>query len=359
MVMQSQPLCPDPNLFRLSLVSLRPDRIALHLEPIRWSVPCPTCGTPNSRIHSRYQRTPRDLPWTQWPVELVVHSRKFFCDDQLCSQRIFTERFPGVLEQYARQTTRLRHMLVELAYASSAEMASRVSEILGCVTSPDTLINWQRREQFNFPEVQVLGVDEFALRRGQTYATILIDLERRRPIDVIDGRDANPLIEWLQRHPGVKALVRDRLEAYAQAGRIGAPGALQVADRFHLVRNVGDALKSLLRSHRWTIPTSDSNTGVSATIDQPEQSGLNEERRAPPNKQTLWKAVHERRAKGESLRAISRGLSIHRQSVRRYLAARSPPTYGQAASINQTDPACVISQASLEPRLSQCDRTLR
>ena len=252
--MHMETLSPDPSLWRMSLITLRPQSIALHLDPVRRAVACPICNTTSTRIHSRYQRTPWDLPWVIWPVQLIVHARKFFCDNQECSRRIFTESFPGVLERYARQTTRFKRTLLELAYASSGEMAARLSHHLGYVTNPDTLIRWQRQEQFTVPETRVLGVDEFALRRGQTYATILMDLERHQPIDVIDGRGARPLAEWLKCHPGIRVLVRDRSEAYALAGRTGAPQAIQVVDRFHLARNVSDALKKLLRSRRWIIP---------------------------------------------------------------------------------------------------------
>lgn len=142
-------------------------------------------------------------------------------------------------------------LLLELAHASSAERAAHVARLLGFPISPDTLIRWQRQERFAFPAPLALGVDEFALLRGHTYGTLLVDLLRRRPIDLLDGKSAGALASWLREHPGVAVLARDRDDSHALAGRLAAPDALQVADRFHLVRNVSDALQGLLRSHRW------------------------------------------------------------------------------------------------------------
>ena len=229
-------------MWRLGLIAWLYDRIIIHLEVWRQSVPCPQCGFKSSRVHSRYQRRASDLPWSSWPVQLVVHTRKFFCDNLRCLRRIFTETFPEVLAPYARRTQRLGQALLELVHSRNAESAARIGGFLGYSTSPDTLLRCQRQEQIRVAPPRVLGVDEFALRRGCTYATILVDLERRRPVEILEGKQAQPLTQWLRDHPGVDILTRDRAEAYALAGRTGATAALRVADRFHLVHNAGEAL---------------------------------------------------------------------------------------------------------------------
>ena len=273
--MGGEPLCPSPKVWRLGFIAWLHNHIIIHLEARREFVPCPQCGIKSSRVHSRYQRRPRDLPWSSWPVQLVVHTRKFFCDNRRCLRRIFTETFPGVLAPYARQTKRLGQALLELVHSSNAEAAAQVGRFLGYPASPDTLLRRQRQEQFHSPIPRVLGVDEFALRRGCTYATILVDLERRRPVDILEGKQAQPLTQWLQDHPGVDILTRDRAQAFALAGRTGAPAARQVADRFHLVHNVGEALKKLLRSHRWIAPEPETGARMTSSYSSvPTDSAL-------------------------------------------------------------------------------------
>lgn len=332
--MRPTALCPDPSAWRLSWIALRPNRIVLHLDPLRKAASCPLCGTPSVRVHSHYQRIPRDLPWGRWPVQLVVYARRFFCDEPGCGRRIFSEPFPGVLPRYARQTERLRLALLELAHASGAEMAARVAKLLGLPTSPDSLIRRQRQEEFSMPSPRALGMDELSLRRGSTFATLLVDLERHRPVDVVEERKAQPVARWLRAHPGIEVVARDRAGAYALAATTATPQALQVADRFHLVRNVGDALKELVRSRRWNRPRS------AGEVASPPQAGQvpvpaassgsrGREPQPTPTKQARWEAVQQQKDKGRSLKSIARELGINRKTVRKYLALDRPPVYPQ------------------------------
>lgn len=327
--MSAEPLSLDPSLWRLSLIALHPGRIVIHLSPVRPAVSCPDCSSKSTRIHSRYDRHPRDVPWALWPIQLVVHSRKFFCDNHQCLRRIFTEPFPGVLGRYARQTNRLQLTLLELAHLSNAEAAARVGKCLGYITSPDTLIRLQRKEHFNLGEPRVLGVDEFSLKRGQTYGTILVDLEKHRPIDILEGKEAEPLTTWLKTRPGVSVIARDRSGAYALAGRTGAPQALQVADRFHLVHNVNDALRELFRSSRWHPPEEkdDSGDGSLTVSTPPEPLPDIQSPRPSPAKEALWEVVQELHSSGQPKRTIAKDLGIHRKTVDKYINARSPPVY--------------------------------
>lgn len=307
------------------------DRIVVCLEPMRHAVSCPVCATPSRRVHRRYRRKPCDLPWGRWPVQLVVQARRFFCDAPNCPRRIFVEPFPQVLARYARQTQRLRQILRELAHACGAEMGACPARMLGYVTSPDTLLRCQRAEQMVPPSPHVLGVDEFALRRGVTYATLLVDLERHQPVAVLEGRTAEPLLKWLQAHPSVTVLARDRADAYALAGRQAAPDALQVADRFHLVRNVSEALKTLLHAHRWRpappvpqpegpLPTAVATPGSPADAPRPAPQPT-------PRKCAVWETVQQYRGLGPSLRQIARAGGLDRRTVRTYLTADQPPVY--------------------------------
>jgi transposase len=328
--MSLEPLCPDPATWRIARIASERDRLVLHMAPVRGTVACPVCGTRSHRVHSRYSRKPWDLPWGRWPVQLVVHARRFFCDVPTCTRRIFVEPFPRVLARYARQMERLRQIFLELAHASSAEVAARLAPWLGYRTSPDALLRCQRREVFRFPAPRVLGVDDFALRRGATYGTLLVDLERRQPVAVLEERTAEPLLKWLQAHPTVAILVRDRADAYALAGRVANPAIVQVADRFHLVRNVSEALKQLLYSQRWHWPSAatELRLDASAAAGPPlPMAAPGRLREATPRKRAAWEAVHQHRCSGQSLRQIARATGLDRKTVRRYLAQGEPSVY--------------------------------
>ena len=332
--MPTASLTPAPALWHLGALTAQSDRLVLHLEPRRRAVRCPQCRTKSRRVHSRYQRRPADLPWAGWPVQLVIQARRFFCDLPTCPRRIFTERFPAVLPRYARRTERARRALLELCHSSNGELAAQVAALLGFPISPDTLLRLQRREVIAVPAPRVVGVDEFALRRGRTYGTLVVDLEQRRPVALLPDARASPLAAWLRQHPQVTVLARDRAEAYARAGRDAAPQATQVADRFHLVRNVIEALRAVLYSRRWELPAPEQPPGAG-----PPQPAATLARQPTPRKQAAWAAVQQRYRQGHSLRSIARELGLSRQTVRKYARAeRVPLAAVRARRASKLDP---------------------
>ena len=311
-------VCPETSYWKVMKTAVDGDRLVLHLVPVRAWVSCPLCGGPSRRIHSRYRRRVMDLPWFSWPVQLIIRARRFFCDSPGCERRIFVEPFPKALGRYARQTQRTRDSLLELAHCSSAELAARVARLLEFVTSPDSLLRLQRREHFSLVPPRVLGVDEFALRKGRTYGTLLVDLERRVPVDLFEGIAARDLTAWLQGHPQVEVLARDRAWAYRLAGQTALPEAQQVADRFHLVHNVSSALRDFLYSRRWNVPES---------AGEPRSSSLQSQgTRAMRGR---WEAVRRRKDSGLSLSAIARELGLNRKTVSKYMASDRPPEYAE------------------------------
>lgn len=223
-------------------------------------------------------------------------------------------------------------------------MAARVAKLLGVFTSPDTLIRRQRQESFHLSAPNAVGVDEFSLRRGSSYGTLLVNMERHRPIDVVEDRRAAPLAHWLSAHPGIRVLARDRVGAYALAGRTAAPNTLQVADRFHLVRNVGDAFKELLRSRRWSLPDcgGEPATGSGAQQAALPTASLEGPTRKPqptPLKRSRWEAGQKRKDTGQSIKGIAMELGINRKTVRKYLAADRPPSLPTPSlPLHQTEP---------------------
>jgi transposase len=182
-------------------------------------------------------------------MELLT--RRFFCDNSQCRQRIFCERLPSVVGKYARRTTRLSEALTLIGFALSGEAGGRLTLQLGMRVSPDTLLRLVRKTALqNMPTPRVLGVDDFAFRRGRSYGTILVDLERRGAVDLLPDREQATLAKWLKAHPGIEIITRDRSRAYAEAIAEGAPDAVQIGDRWHILKNLYEALERLLtRQH--------------------------------------------------------------------------------------------------------------
>jgi hypothetical protein len=187
-------------------------------------------------------------------VRLILCVRKFFCRTPSCVRRIFTERLPEVVAPYSRTTERLTVLLRAIAFALGGEAGDRLAKRIGVSTSPATLISLIRRTPLpNPPAARILGVDDWAHRKGRSYGTAIVDLERHRLIELLPDREAETLSRWLVSNPGIEVISRDRSETYATGARQGAPDATQVVDRWHLLHNWREAVERVFDRHRGRI----------------------------------------------------------------------------------------------------------
>jgi transposase len=335
--MPASTLLPDTAELRLDHLISESESITIVVATTRPTACCPTCQHPSARVHSHYVRSLADLPWSGMRVRLRLHTRRFFCSSLTCSRRIFTERLPQTAARYARRTTRLNEALQGISLALGGEAGARLAARLGMAVSGDTLLRQIRQlTAADGPTPRVLGVDDWAWKRGHRYGTILVDLERRRVVDLLPDRQAETLASWLQQHPGVEVISRDRAGTYADGARRGAPQARQVAGRWHLLANFSECVREWLERHRPLLqqamppaPTRQPESTIPVAHAIPKQKGKNrwqrlaEQRRA--RRLARYQQVRQLRQQGHSERAMARQLRISRKVVRRFLAAPAFP----------------------------------
>src|SRR6266566_4860816 len=215
---------------------------------------CPLCGHASLHIRSSYTRHVADVPYAGRQVQLILRVRKFRCDTTDCPRRVFAERLTPFIEPWARMTKRLSQTIEAIGLATSGELGSRFAPRLGIVTSPTTILRRtmalpaQRSEQ-----VSLLGIDDWSFRRGRHFGTILVNLATHEIVDLLPDRETETAQSWMQAHPEIDLVSRDRGEEYAAAARKGAPQARQVADRFHLAQSLTDIVEEILARCRTEI----------------------------------------------------------------------------------------------------------
>ncbi len=237
-------LLPALDEFNLDKLDIKAHLINITLTSSRSIALCPLCSDPSRQIHSRYQRQVQDLPWNAMPILLLLNLKRFFCINQNCKRKIFVERLHPAITAYARRTSRLLQKLTELAFELGGQAGTSICEKLGMSTSASSLLRYINRTPLPSEGfIKMVGVDDWAIRKGQTYGTIVVDLQRHRPVALLQDRTKETFVAWLEKHPEVEIISRDRATAYSQAADLAAPQALQVADKFHLLQNLAQAVQ--------------------------------------------------------------------------------------------------------------------
>jgi transposase len=325
------PLLPLPDKLEIISISCVDDELEIRVVSNRTSCPCPIGSLPSSAIHSYYRRHPIELPCAGRIVRLILCVKKFFCRTESCLRKLFTERLPELIEPSSRLTTRLRTLIQAIGVAFNANGGARLGVQMGIQVSRMTMLfSLHLLTVQPIKHVIHVGIDDFAWKRGLRYGTVIIDLDTHQIIDILPDREAESVRKWLATHPEIEVVSRDRGGAYADGAAQGAPQAIQCADRWHICKNLGDAVEEYLKRQPLSIPapaqsiseTKETLPLPASTNAQRKQELLSEE--TFERKQAIVGKVREMHLQGISGHGIAAELGLARGTVRKYLQSEGP-----------------------------------
>lgn len=248
--MEGTSLFSLPEGMQVSHIQIIEDSIVVEVVATSLTSRCPLCSQASESIHWNSRRVLRDVPCAGRRVQLLLTVRKFSCRNPLCPRKVTASRIPTFMEPWARMTIRYCQQITSIGLATCGKVGAKLAARLGMQTTRQTIL----RRVMDLPDVLPasilsLGIDNFSFQRGYRFGTILVDLESRRVVDLLPDREAKTAAAWMRQHPDLMAVSRDRGGEYASAAREGAPQAMQYADRFHLLKNLREALEGLLARH--------------------------------------------------------------------------------------------------------------
>jgi len=335
-----------------------PGLVRAWVRPRAEGAACPRCGAWCVQVRGRYARTLADAAIGGRRVLITLAVRVLRCPDEGCPVATFAEQPPGLAVPYARKTPLLAGQLAAVAAELAGRAGSRLARVLAVQVSRHTLV----RVLMALPEpapglVRVLGIDDFSLRKGQAYATLLVDMATGRPVDVLPDREQATVEEWLRAHPGAEVVCRDRGGAYAAAVRAAAPGAVQVADRWHVWHNLCEYAGKAVARHRECISSGSCacqgrsedqrQAGQQEQAEEKQQEQAAEEEQAEEDGvpagvaaviRARYQAVHELRAAGKTQDQAAAALGLSRQLTGRFWRAGTADALLQTAATSALDP---------------------
>src|SRR2546422_9802913 len=248
--MEGTTLLHLPEGMQLDQIQITEQGLLSEIRAISPTASCPLSTQVSSSIHCHYCRTLRDAPCAGRQVQLRLTVRKFSCRNPQCPRKVFAERLPDFIEPWARMTIRSGQQVTSIGLATCGKGGARLAARLGMRTTRQTIL----RRIMDLPDpapesVLYLGIDDFSFRRGSRFGTLLVNLESHRVVDLLPDRKAETSAAWMRKLPDLMVVSRDRGGEYASAAAQGAPQAIQCADRFHLLKNLGEAVEGLLAHH--------------------------------------------------------------------------------------------------------------
>ncbi|MDO9714039.1 ISL3 family transposase [Paracraurococcus lichenis] len=324
------------------------DRVTIVAHATTARSACPSCGVASPRVHSYYVRTLADLPWQGRVAALQIRARRFRCANADCQRQVFAERLPEMAGPWARRSERLaeaqRHIGLALGGAAGTRLATR----LAMPVSGPTLLRLVATTKLPAsPPPRVIGIDEWAWRRGLNYGTIVCDLERQQTVELLPDRNAETVATWLRQHPSVEVIARDRSSVFGRAIREGAPDATEVADRWHLLHNLGDALWAAIGRHRGAVAAAltvvDTPPGTPAQ-EAPRVIGTTGptldalRRQRSDERQARYTAMRRLHEESVPARLIAPALGMSQRTVERWLTAGGAPEHRRPPVASMLDP---------------------
>ena len=329
------------------------DSILLSAHLSKKSARCPCCGKLSKTVHSSYKRYLKDLSVTGRQVFITLDMRKFRCFNSNCTQSIFSEQHSVLTKKYSRKTTRTTEYLKKFLVEVSSRKGEYLTDISSIKQSSSTCLRIVN--SIEIPQdknLTTIGIDDWAYRKGLSYGTIIVNALDHRPVELLESRSSDDVIEWLKGQNSIMHVTRDRASSYSKAISTGAPKAIQIADKFHIVKNLSDHITEEIRKQYQAIKSNftsqnkeDYNQDVNATTPPSNKEIENKEiavikkriKAIDPRREALFNEVHRLKDENFSQRTIAKTLGIDRTTVSSYFGQEELLPKGSSQSNNYED----------------------